>query len=119
MKCCIVQVGTPVLAPDRPRSPLPLQAAAHMFKRYNLATPAPAAAAAAAQNPRAQAHPYVYRHEVDAHLAAIRAGAPSPLRRSIDKAQHAEAQKGEYHLWYPASNRSKPHTDTDSARQAH
>ncbi|KAH5394497.1 hypothetical protein HBI42_226120 [Parastagonospora nodorum] len=69
--------------------------------------------------PGAQSHPYVHRHEVDAHLAAIRAGAPSPLRRSIDKAQHAEAQRGEYHLWYPASNRSKPHTDTDSARQAH
>ncbi|KAH3967300.1 hypothetical protein HBI56_224520 [Parastagonospora nodorum] len=43
-----------------------------------LATPAPAAAAAAAQNPRAQAHPYIHRHEVDAHLAAIRAGAPVP-----------------------------------------
>lgn len=38
----------------------------------------------------------MHRHEVDAHLAAIRAGAPSPLRHSIDEGQRAEATSGGY-----------------------
>ncbi|KAH5696957.1 hypothetical protein HBI44_105080 [Parastagonospora nodorum] len=46
--------------------------------------------------PGAQAHPYVHRREVDAHLAAISAGAPSPLQSSIDEAQRAEATRSEY-----------------------
>lgn len=39
--------------------------------------------------PGAKEHPYVHKHEVDAHMAALRAGAPSPLRRSIDEAHHS------------------------------
>jgi hypothetical protein len=38
--------------------------------------------------PGTKDHPFVHRREVNAHMAAIRAGAPSPLRRSIDGAQH-------------------------------
>jgi hypothetical protein len=38
--------------------------------------------------PGTKEHPYVYKSEVDAHMAAMRAGAPSPLRRSIDEAHH-------------------------------
>jgi hypothetical protein len=47
--------------------------------------------------PGAKASPYVHKREVDAHLAALRAGAPSPLRRSADEsktsADHRESQQ--------------------------
>jgi hypothetical protein len=37
--------------------------------------------------PGARHHPYMHRHEVDSHIAAIRAGSPSPLRHPIHKPQ--------------------------------
>jgi hypothetical protein len=33
--------------------------------------------------PNAKFHPYVHKHEISAHIAALRAGSPSPLRRPI------------------------------------
>ncbi|KAF1921465.1 hypothetical protein BDU57DRAFT_510281 [Ampelomyces quisqualis] len=35
--------------------------------------------------PHAKDHPYMHKRELEAHLAALRAGSPSPLRRSIDE----------------------------------
>src|SRR5437764_3150 len=36
--------------------------------------------------PAAKKYPYVHKREVEAHLAALHAGSPSPLRRSTDEA---------------------------------
>jgi hypothetical protein len=33
--------------------------------------------------PNAKSHPYVHKHEILAHIAALRAGSPSPLRQPI------------------------------------
>jgi hypothetical protein len=33
--------------------------------------------------PNAKSHPYVYKHEIPAHIAALCAGSPSPLRQPI------------------------------------
>jgi hypothetical protein len=35
--------------------------------------------------PNAKSHPYVHKHEVDMHLAALRAGSPSPLRQPVER----------------------------------
>jgi hypothetical protein len=46
--------------------------------------------------PGAHDHPFVHRREVDAHMAAIRAGAPSPLRRSINETRNTATPRGPY-----------------------
>jgi hypothetical protein len=38
--------------------------------------------------PSAKDYPYVHRREVDAHIAALRTGSPSPLRYRIDEVRH-------------------------------